>query len=261
MILLSIASFLFVCLLLVYRFGPRLRGWSKFAQTLAEAEAEAEAEVEAETGVTTELNVSRFDSAISHTAVIHSYVSDGGENPHPQPATPHLGRMVHFLPPDSLPGSRAGSRFPSVTNSPAGTRPSSMDIEHLASCQVHGAQLSQHSSQAKPVGAAGRSTNNVSPVPEAVSSDDVSNACASCSGQTLAGTCTLCSQKSACAATPNDENESPPTSLQEVENADAYATLEPLPAIPVPAEDQSGALPSMQEKPKKRRPSGSCYIM
>ncbi|KAI1799901.1 MFS general substrate transporter [Daldinia bambusicola] len=234
MILSSIASFLFACLLLIYRFGPRLRGWSKFAQTLAEAEAEAEIGADTDD------------------------VSDGSENPFPLPPPPHVDRMVHFLPSDSLPGSRAGSRFASANNSPAGTRPSSLDLEHLARSSAHGSQLGQHS-QAKPVSAAAGRSINVSPVPEAVSSDDVSKTCTNCSGPTLAGTCNQCSQKSTRA--PNSENESPPTSLREVENAEANATPETFPVIPAPAENQTVELPPRQEKPRKRRHSGTCRMM
>ncbi|KAI1482220.1 hypothetical protein F4774DRAFT_334339 [Daldinia eschscholtzii] len=236
-------------MILVYRFGHHLRRWSKFAQTLAEAEAEAEV------GVGIELNTAYFDSGISTTAVVNSDRGDGGEDS----ITGHLGvdRIVHFLTSESLPGSRAGSRYASAANTPVATRPASLDLEHLGRSQLHGQHIGQHS-QARPASAPGRSPN-VSPVPEAGSSDDVSKTCTNCSGQTLAGTCTQCSRKSTRA--PNSENESPPTSLREVENAELNATPEPSAAIAAPTENRSGTLPTTQQKAKKRPHSGDCRVM
>ncbi|KAI1649328.1 uncharacterized protein F4817DRAFT_331361 [Daldinia loculata] len=235
-------------MIVVYVYGHWLRRWSKFAQTLAEAEAEAEAEI----GL--EINVDAPNSGPGNPNGITARIN--GETPNPDLL--NVDRIVHFLPPESLPGSRAGSRYPSAANTPTTTRPSSLDVERLAINQLHGSHLSQHG-QARPVSAPVRS-QNVSPVPEAGSSDDISMTCSNCSGQTLAGTCTQCTHKST--RSPNSENASPSTSLRQVENAELNTVPEVSPVVIAPPAENSSETPAANlPKEKKRRFSGTCRMM
>ncbi|KAI8965130.1 hypothetical protein F5Y11DRAFT_36867 [Daldinia sp. FL1419] len=257
-ILCVIAGVLTIFVYVIYFFGHHMRRVSKFAQTLAEAEAEAEAQTHP--GHELEDNNSREISSNQYNARVSESIDEEDAEVGSLPDIPHVDRIVHFLPPESLPGSRAGSRYPSAANTPNATRPSSIDLENLAIYPPHGANLSPPV-PAKLVPAPAHS-QNTNPAGEASSSDNISKLCSSCSSAlTLSKACSLCAKKST--GPLNTEDVSPTTSLREVENAElAPATGASPAAIPPPAaEAPAVVLSAEQPKGKKRRFSGTCYLM
>ncbi|KAI0887871.1 MFS general substrate transporter [Annulohypoxylon maeteangense] len=185
-ILFSIAVILCASVFIVFKYGPWLREHSKFAQTLAHAQADQGA----------------LGSPIDPTddAESHAHNADG-----------ELNRMVNFLPSSSLPGSQSNLHLPLPSTTPAGTPRCSVQLSRPPAARMH----SYHSHLS-------RLSAEITPIAEDRPTTSSSRTCTCSTERTLTGTCSRC--KTSDGSGTGGDN-STPTSLREIENANADAIV------------------------------------
>ncbi|KAI1387308.1 multidrug transporter [Hypoxylon trugodes] len=124
-ILVIIATVLTSAVFIVYKYGPVLRRSSRFAQTIANAEAD-QATSSSSDGDNEAVNGGADND--DHDGTRGSHAARDPERVDRINHTVHVNRVLNFLPPDSLPGSRSNSQPNSAVNSPVVSPRTSVEV-------------------------------------------------------------------------------------------------------------------------------------